>query len=352
VKRASFVRFAGAALVFVATALEAQPARDDRVVLASELTVNIEASLPPDLRGPSTTLTKVSAGLSGAAVYRVDSGERTVVLKLTGANVAVEQWRNTLHILQMASSAGLAPRIIHVDEDRRAIVSEFVIDRSFPMFYRDPRTHAAAVTSLGRMLRRVHEIPLPPNAIPKDARTFLRETWSSLEQSVVAPAFVADAVTRLLDEEPPAAGRDVVLSHNDVNPTNLVYDGANLLLLDWDTAGPNEPFYDLAAIALFLRMDETTCRTLLAAHDDEPTSGVPARFAYDRRLAGVLCCAVFLRLAHAKGHPGASGGETLESTPTLGEVYQRLMAGAVNLTSAEGQWAFGLALLKAGMLPR
>jgi thiamine kinase-like enzyme len=98
----------------------------------------------------------------------------------------------------------------------------------------------------------------------------------------------------LLAEEPPASGRPVVLSHNDVNPSNLVYDGEHILLHDWETSGPNDPLYDLATVALFLRMDESTCERLVAAHDGEPVARLPARFVYDRRLAGVLCCAVFL----------------------------------------------------------
>jgi thiamine kinase-like enzyme len=128
------------------------------------------------------------------------------------------------------------------------------------------RTRADAITKLGQTLRRVHELPLPPNAVATDARSFLRETWSRLADSVAVPNFVTDSVTRMLGETPPASGRDVVLSHNDVNPTNLIYDGEHLLMLDWDTAGPNDPFYDLAAVALFLAWTNTR------AHDGEPTT--------------------------------------------------------------------------------
>ena len=43
--------------------------------------------------------------------------------------------------------------------------------------------------------------------------------------------------------------------------------GARVLLLDWDNAGANDPFNDLAAVAVFLRMDDATCAQLIAAHD-------------------------------------------------------------------------------------
>jgi hypothetical protein len=118
------------------------------------------------------------------------------------------------------------------------------------------------------------------------------------------------------------------------------------MLLDWDTAGANDPFYDLAALAVFLRMDEETCRTLLTVYDGEPVSGLPARFAYDRRLVAVLCGTAFLHLARHGGHGGATGGETLDSTPSLGDFYNLMRTGALSVAAAEGQWIFGLALIK------
>jgi aminoglycoside phosphotransferase (APT) family kinase protein len=313
--------------------------------------VNVEECLPADLRGPATTITKIAAGLSGAGVYRVEAGGQTYVLKISDASQPLAEWQRTFHIRQLAASAGLTPCVIHVDEGQRAVLSPFVVDRSFAAFYRNPATHDAALEQLGRMLRRVHELRLPAEAVAKDARGFLSAVWSGFGESFPVPPFVGDAVRRVLAEAPPASGRAVVLSHNDVNPTNVVYDGENLLLLDWETAGPNDPFYDLAAVSVFLRMDEKTCERLLAAHDGDSVSGLHARFAYDRRLAAALCGVMFMHLARQRGHAGASGDETLESTPSLGEFYKRLMTGALSIAAPEGQWLFGLALLKEGVAP-
>lgn len=310
--------------------------------------MNVEDCLPPDLRGATTTITKIAAGLSGAGVYRVEADGQPYVLKISDAAQPLAEWRRTLDIRHLAASAGLTPRVVHVDEDRRAVLTAFVVDRSFPAFYRNPATHDAALAQLGRALRRVHEIPLPPDAEAKDARNFLSGIWSGFGESFPVPAFVGDAVRRVLAEEPPATDRAVVLSHNDVNPSNLVYDGENIVLLDWDTAGPNDPFYDLAAVSVFLRMDATTCEALLAAHDDEPVAALPARFAYDRRLVATFCGVMFMHLARQRGHGGAAGDETLDSTPALGEFYQRLMTGALSIAAPEGQWWFGLALVKEG----
>jgi aminoglycoside phosphotransferase (APT) family kinase protein len=225
-------------------------------------------------------------------------------------------------------------------------VSAFVADRPFVALYMDPGTRAAALAQLGRTLRRVHELPLPGDVDAADPRAHLAGTWSALAASATVPAFVGDAVRRVLDEEAPAADRAPVLSHNDVHPGNLVHDGEHLLLVDWDAAGPNDPFYDLAAIAVFFRMDEETCRALLAAYDGEPASRLPPRFAYGRRLVAAQCGTAFLQLAGKRGHAGADGGETLDTTPSLAELYQRMRSGALDLATADGQRWFGLALVK------
>jgi aminoglycoside phosphotransferase (APT) family kinase protein len=311
--------------------------------------MSVEDCLPEHLRGPRTTITKISAGLSGAGVYRVEAAERTFVLKISSADEPIEGWRGKVHIQQLAAGAGLAPGVCHVDEARRAVVSVFVVDKSFPMLYMDPRTRETALTQLGQTLRRVHELPLPPDAESKDGLELLGGVWSGLEGSLGVPPFVGDAIERVLAERAPDSDRALVLSHNDVNPSNLVHDGEHLLLLDWDAAGTNDPSYDLATIAVFMRMDDETCQRLLAAHDDEPVAELPARFVFNRRLVAALCGATILSVVRKGGYVGAIEAATLDSTPTLAEFYQRMRSGAVNLATMEGQWWFGLALAKTSM---
>ena len=303
--------------------------------------MNLEACLPAELRG--STITRISAGLSGAGIYRVDAGGRAFVLKISEAG-ELDAWSRQLAIRKNAAAAGLAPAVVHADEERRAVVSVFVVDRSFPALYLDPRTRDDALVLLGRTLRRVHALPLP-DAPVQDPREILGVLWGKLAGFAV-PGFVGDAIRRAIDEQPPAHGV-IALCHNDVNPTNLVYDGDRLMLLDWEVAGANDPVYDLAAIALFLRMDDDACKKLVAAHDDAPIGELPARFGYNRRLVAAMCGAMFTGMARAGGHPGATS-ETLESTPSLVEFYQRLRTGALDLGNAEGRWWFGLALVKAG----
>lgn len=313
--------------------------------------MSLETCLPAELRGPATTITRIAAGLSGAGVYRVEAAGQPYVLKVSTQDEPIDAWRWKLQIRQLAANAGVAPRVVHADEAQRAVVSAFVADRSFPALFGDPRTRDAALALIGETLRRVHDIPLPSAPVAKEPREFLDLVWAGLAPQFALPAFVGDAVRRVLTEPPPERDRPLVLSHNDVNPTNLVYDGEHLLLLDWDTAGPNDPLFDLAAISVFLRMDDETCRKLLAAHEGAPVSALPVRFAYNQRVVAVMCGVMFLNLARGSGHAGATGAETIDSTLSLVDVYGRMRAGELGLASPDGLWQFGLALVKASVAP-
>jgi aminoglycoside phosphotransferase (APT) family kinase protein len=308
--------------------------------------MTLQDHLPPALRGPATTITRIAAGLSGAGVHRVEAAGQAFVLKVAAESESPADWQRTLRLQQLAADAGLAPRIVHVDAPGRAVLTTFVADRSFAAFYLDPRTREAALAKLGGAVRRLHAIPLPDDVPGRDPREVLGLVWSSFLAGFALPGFAAGAIQRVLAEEPPPRERALVLGHNDLNPTNLVYDGEAILVLDWATAGPADPFYDLAVPAAFLRMDEGTCLRLLSAYEGAPVDRVPEGFVYARRLATTLSGAFQLHLARRMKHPGATGEETLDGAVSLGEFYQRLRSGAVQLASAEGLWTFGLALLK------
>ena len=93
--------------------------------------VNLEICLPADLRGPATTIAKISAGLSGAGVHRIEAAGQAFVLTISGGDKPIADWRRKLHIQQLAANAGLAPRVIHAHEAKRAVVTALVVDRSF-----------------------------------------------------------------------------------------------------------------------------------------------------------------------------------------------------------------------------
>jgi thiamine kinase-like enzyme len=305
--------------------------------------MTLEACLPDHLRGPTTSITRLAGGLSGAGVYRVEVAGHAYVLKVAGERESVEVWRRSLEIQRRAGDAGIAPRVIHDDETRRAVVSEHVTNRGFVPRLFDPQTRDGAIRQLGETIRRVHALPVPAHAVWRDPRELIAPMWAGLA-AFAMPSFVRTTIDQVLAETPPPRRRPLVTSHNDVNPSNLVFDGERLLLLDWDMAGPNDPFYDLAAVAMFLRMDDPTASALIAAYDGAPPAALPDGFVYARRLVAALCATIFLQLARDAGHAG--GDIAAERAPTLQDVHGLVGIGALAPNSADGAWAFALALVR------
>lgn len=280
--------------------------------------------------------------MSGAGVYRVEAAGRTYVLKVARDTEPTEAWRQSLAIAQRAGDAGVAPRVIHHDETRRAVVSDHVVNRGFMPRLFNPETRDGAIRQLGETIRRVHALPLPADAVWRDPRDLIAPTWSRLATFTI-PTFARVTIDQVLAETPPRQ-RPLVTSHNDMNPSNLVFDGERLLLLDWDMAGPNDPFYDLAAVALFLRLDDPTASALIAAHDAAPPAALPDGFVHARRFVAALCATIFLDLARHAGHAG--GDIPAARAPTLLDVHGLMGIGALAPNTADGAWAYALALVR------
>jgi len=138
-----------------------------------------------------------------------------------------------------------------------------------------------------------------------------------------------------------------VLSHNDVNPGNVVWDGTRAWLVDWDVAGLGHPYYDLATLALFLRLEDGVALDLCARHDGAPLDDRSrASFRALRKLVGLLCGLTFLGLVEDLT---VLPVKTLDGTPSLGDCYAAMRAGQVDLQSPRGRLAMGLALIKEGL---
>lgn len=304
--------------------------------------------LPAEIREATRDISVISVGWSGAGVYLVKTDTAAFVLKIAGDGEPLEVRRRRVRVQMLAAQCGVAPRVIHVDEARAAVVTEFVQDRSFGMLYGTPATRDAAVTMLADTLRSIHHMDVQDAMDAKDAprasdpASMLDAAWNDLKATGPAPEFVASLVRRVRAMPVPPSDQPPVLSHNDVNPSNIVYDGERIILLDWDACGAGDAYYDLAAASVFFRMDDATCCRFITAHDDVRVDAVPARFRYNQCIVATLCGCIFMRLATAAGFAAGVDRDTIVS---LGDIYGMMRAGEFDARSAEGQWKFGLALL-------
>jgi aminoglycoside phosphotransferase (APT) family kinase protein len=305
---------------------------------------DIALLLPADRFGNVLAVRSFPHGLSGASVYDVatDAGEFVVrVLPLPETNL--EQWHRHITLLRLVAGADIAPHLAWVDEGARTTVSP-KITGTLPAALADPATRPLAIASVVETLARLHRLP-PLGFAPADPIAESRALWR--EQSVKPgfPAWASPAV-RLIDHAAVLLEADPrrVPSHNDMNPTNVLWDGARAWLVDWDASGLTHPYYDLAVFSMFLRLDDAVALDLLARQEDARISPEQAdTFRALRRLGAILLGTMLFRLA---GELTAVAPQHLDETPSLLQFYARLRTGELALRSPFGQAMFGAAMLK------
>lgn len=305
------------------------------------------AFLPEASVGAVERIEPIRAGLSGAGVYAVTTSRGEYVLRVQERQLDEDYFVQQLRVLRRAADAGVAPLVVHVDEAARAVVSVRIAGIPIAAALADPAVRGSVLTSVVDNLRTLHAVD-PAGVVERDPIPFARTAWEAGRDRPGFPAW-AIALGPTLDAmaETLAAAPRRVVSHNDINPGNFLWDGARAWLVDWEVTGLGHPYYDLAALALFLRLDDEVAFGLAARHDGAPLDERSREtFRTLRRLVGLLCGLTFLGLVEDLTVRPAP---TREDAPSLAECYAAMRAGTLDLQSPLGQATFGLALLAEGV---
>lgn len=301
--------------------------------------------LPADRFGNLLGVKSFPHGLSGAEVYDVTTDAGSFVVRVL-ADSSLEQWHRRIALLRVVADAKIAPPLVWVDEGARATVSP-KISAQLSAALGDAAVRPRAIASVVDALARLHRLPTIAFA-PADPIGTTRALWQEQSAKPGFPVWASpaaaliDRAATLLDADPRR-----VPSHNDMNPTNVLWDGTRAWLADWDEAGLNHPYYDLAVLSMFLRLDDTAALDLLARQEGtRPSREEAETFRALRKLGAILCGMMFFRMA---GDLSSAVPKRLDETPTLLQFYARLFTGEIALRNSLGQAMFGAAMLKEAL---
>jgi aminoglycoside phosphotransferase (APT) family kinase protein len=294
--------------------------------------------------GPDTidSITPIPGGVSGALVYQVVVGSRRYVLRMEGDASPLRN-PHQYAAMRIAADAGIAPRLYHVDDTARVAVMDFIVEQPLSTYPGGPRALAQA---LGDMLRSLQATPRFGRFIDyPDAVTRL---WAHVCRTGLFAPGVLDAHTQRLTNIRNAYLWDPeqsVSSHNDILPRNLLFDGARLWLVDWESAYCNDPVVDMATMldnfAPSLDLEEVLMQAWLGRSPDDALRERLAQMRALTRLfyAGVQFSAV---AAGARLAP-----DTDLSAPTLAELQQALRDGRLAPDALETRHLLGKMYLTA-----
>lgn len=289
---------------------------------------------------------RLTGGLSGALIFRIRVGGIAYLLRIEGTRDAFRDPARWYGCMAIAAGAFLAPRVRYADAQDGVAIMDFIPERSLSMDYRG--TKSDLLVEMGQTLRALHAAPSFPPLVDYldgiDGLIARFQGFGLLAPERSAPVF--ELYARLRAGYRTAPG-DLVSSHNDLNPRNILYDGARLWLVDWESSFLADRYVDLATLANVFAPDAdeeaVLLRTYLGAPPDE---GQRARLYLMRQVNHLFYAMIFLN-GVAEERPGERLDEW-RARP-LSQIHQALGTGDFALESREGRTEYGLSRLGAAL---
>lgn len=195
-------------------------------------------------------LRQFDGGLNHQA-WLVDVAGQKLVIKLFS-----ESGHQAIETQQWAANLNLSPEIMFTDAAHSYAVMPYLAASPEP-----GNTRAVAAT-----LRKLHAQPPPPFSTPGDFDLF-SHCQDYLQES-------GRRAKRLHEEMQPILQQFVgnptqpVYCHNDLVPENCLSDGERCLFIDWEFAALNNPWWDLASVIAYHRLDDTQASRFIYQYDE------------------------------------------------------------------------------------
>lgn len=274
----------------------------------------------------------LTGGLSTALVYQITVQGAPYLLRITMRQDAMFDPTRQFTAMQIAADAGIAPRIWYKSIEDRVLISDFVQSQPLP---------ADMIAQIAPVLRSLHAL----EGFPTGIINYLNSMDGFVQQFQAAnilPASHTDdlfagyaAIMRVY----PRGEAELVACHNDLKPQNMIFDGARLVLVDWEAAFLNDRYVDLAVVANFFVADDADEEPYLQAYfGGTPDDYQRARFTLMRTAVHMFYAALMLVMA-------SRSGLTIDpdrAVPDFRDFHQKLITGEIALIDGEERIDYAL----------
>ncbi len=244
-------------------------------------------------------LAPVTGGASGALIFKATVRGGDYLLRLETARDGFRDPERQYACLKIAAEVGVAPKLHYADARDGVAITDFV--RAAPGNADEVR--AVAIVD---QLRKLHAAPLFPGLIPymqgmESLIGQVRETGILPPKALFSLLSTFQALTAVY----PGCDPDLVSSHNDLNPNNVLFDGERAWFVDWESAFAADRYVDLATVVNCFARGEAEREAVLRAYFGEVLDDYRrARLFLMRQINRLFYATVMLNAAAAE-RPGA-----------------------------------------------
>lgn len=294
----------------------------------------------------TTSFTLLSGGLTRARPYLFTHNNQKLVLRFCDLAVSntIEIRQNEIKALEVGASLNLAPPCLFTDTESTLFVTSFLTGKAL----HNPTS--AELTSLGRMIRTLHET----DADYPEGRTLVERLQRHHQKGLAAhtayPTHFATHIQNITQQS-----RSLVPCHGDLNPSNILI-GDSMQLIDWTLACKDDPFSDLGYFCLLANLTPTQEIILLESYlNRAPEPADLAALNGQKATTALLISAIWFRFSEnveEKTYPRSLRIAALDAelhSPTLKSTTEYLQKWALvdfNIASKKEVRAFALSFYK------
>ena len=285
-------------------------------------------------------LEKMSLGMSTALVYRIVVESRPYLLRIVTQVNALNNPARHFACLKIAAEAGLAPAVHHADPDQALVITDYIAARPLALFDKPRADLFADLAAAVRCLQAAATFPPFMNYLDGIDMLIADVRASELLPEAASEVFERFAAIPGAYPRDPA---DLVSSHNDLNPTNILWDGERLWIVDWEAAFLNDRYVDPAQVCNYFAatpQEETAFLTTWLG--SAPGEHQRARLFLMRQVCQMFFATILLEMAATARHGWRLPPDTFASAPPLADLRRHLLD---LLRSPEGQAQVGVAAL-------
>lgn len=193
----------------------------------------------------------LTGGLSGALVYKITVSDKPYVLRLVMQIDAFNDPVRQYACMNIAAEAGIAPHVYYSNVQDAVSITDFIETRPLSEHFASPKE---LLPELVKIIQSIHSTPLFPKLV--NYLDGIDMFIQNFKASGLLPERATEEHFRYYSQIQnvyPRYDGDVVSSHNDLNPNNVLFDGKKIWIIDWEAAFQNDRYVDLANVAnLFL----------------------------------------------------------------------------------------------------
>ena len=263
---------------------------------------------------------QLTAGLSSALIFKIVVKGKSYLLRVITRTDAMADPTHYYGCMKPAADAGLAPRVWYAGTADRISITDFVDAKPFPI--------NEAKVLMPDTLKRLHALPRFPTRVPY--LDFMDNSIRKFQSSNALPASITGEMFRQYERiKAVYTGNeeDLVSCHNDLKPDNILFDGKQVWLVDWEAAFLNDRYCDLAVTGNFLITDDTDEKKYLGIYfGKEASEYQQARFFLMRQIMHIIYFHFFMALSSNKNIPidlnrEKQGFRELHNRVWKGEIY-------------------------------